>query len=304
MATPPVIIIQAQWKMENPVLGVQLFPAIRREGRELHPTMHSTCLFHPLYAFVLSALVRPLGRFVSALTFFLVAALCAVAQPAAATVVSVAATSNIYGAGLPTPPNPGGGSAGDLPPSVTFQAAPGQVLTFSSVTGTSTLTTAFGMFPPDGNQNYPMNMSPYGAISGIQSDASSFLVGVFLDAAAINAAAPATLDFTASRLGTSFATLSPLLGQMFYIGDGLTGHGTGTVQQFNVPADATMLYLGFPDGTNYQGMPGQYQDNGGTLVTTFTINTVPEPSTWTLLGLGAVGAGVVLLRRRQRALIP
>jgi hypothetical protein len=38
------------------------------------------------------------------------------------------------------------------------------------------------------------------------------------------------------------------LNQVFFIGDGLTGNGTGTVQQFVIPAGATRLYLGSADG--------------------------------------------------------
>jgi hypothetical protein len=30
----------------------------------------------------------------------------------------------------------------------------------------------------------------------------------------------------------------------------------------------------------------------------FVVTTVPEPSTWAMLGVGAVGVGVVALRRR------
>ncbi len=230
-------------------------------------------------------------------TLLAIAALLAVSLSVHATTLSVDAVDNIYGAGLSAPPNPGGGDAGSLPPGVTFAAEPGQVLAFSSVTGTSTLTTAFGQFSPDGNQSFPMSMSSYGGISGITSNASSFLVGVFLGQTAPTDPAPSILDFTSLGLGTGFATLSPLIGQMFYIGDGLTGNGSGIAQQFAVPADATALYLGFPDATNYMGLPGQYQDNAGTLTATFTI--VPEPGSMGWLAAGCV-AFLVQRRRRRR----
>jgi hypothetical protein len=229
-------------------------------------------------------------------TILAVTALLAASLQTNATTLSVDGVDNIYGAGHSTPPAPGGGSAGTLPPSFTFAAGSGKVLTFSSVTGTATLTTAFGFFGPDGNTSFAMNLGSYGGISGIKSDASSFLAGVFLEPAQPLDPAPAVLNFTSAGLGTSFATLSPLIDQMFYIGDGLTGTGSGSQQQFYVPATATALYLGFPDGSGYQGLPGQYQDNGGTLTATFN---VPEPSCAVLLAGGCVA--LFAKRRRTRA---
>ena len=228
-------------------------------------------------------------------TILAAAALLSLSLSVHATTLSVDAVDNIYGAGHSTPPNPGTGSAGELPPGVTFAAEPGQVLTFSSVTGMSTLTTAFGEFPPDGNPSYPMDMSSFGGISGIVSDASSYLVGVFLGSTEPTDPAPSILNFTSLGLGTAFPTLSPVIGQMFFIGDGLTGNGTGSEQQFEVPADATRLYLGFPDGYGYMGLPGAFQDNDGTLVATFTI--VPEPGS---LGWLAAGGAVFLWQRRRQ----
>jgi hypothetical protein len=90
--------------------------------------------------------------------------------------------------------------------------------------------------------------------------------------------APAGLDFTS--IGTSFASLSPLLDQVFFIGDGLTGDGSGSVQQFIVPTGATVLYLGISDAPGYQGDPGAYGDNGGAFTTSFDVTSsgVPDQS--------------------------
>jgi hypothetical protein len=41
--------------------------------------------------------------------------------------------------------------------------------------------------------------------------------------------------------------LHPKIGQVFFIGDGLTGTGTGSIQTFFVPSTATHLYLGYID---------------------------------------------------------
>jgi len=73
------------------------------------------------------------------------------------------------------------------------------------------------------------------------------LVGVFLSNAVPSSGAPAALDFSSGGFGTDFATLSPLLGQVFYIGDGKTSGGI--FQTFTAPAGATRLFLGIPDGS-------------------------------------------------------
>jgi len=80
---------------------------------------------------------------------------------------------------------------------------------------------------------------------------------------------------------------------VFFIGDGLTGDGSGTVQQFNVPAGATRLVLGLVDAPDYQGNPGGYGDNVGSFSATFT---VPEPSVSGLL-FGGAGLLVAIVRR-------
>src|SRR5258708_39468792 len=79
------------------------------------------------------------------------------------------------------------------------------------------------------------------------------LVGVFVPTGGPSGAAPALLNFASSGIGTSFTSLSPLLDQVFHIGDGLTGNDTGTVQQFFVPSGAGTLYLGISDAGFYHG---------------------------------------------------
>ena len=53
--------------------------------------------------------------------------------------------------------------------------------------------------------------------------------------------------------------------QSFFVGDGLTGTGTGTVQRFVIPEGATALYLGFADGNYFAGDPSWYSDNTGSI---------------------------------------
>ncbi|OPZ25589.1 MAG: hypothetical protein BWZ02_02394 [Lentisphaerae bacterium ADurb.BinA184] len=80
------------------------------------------------------------------------------------------------------------------------------------------------------------------------------------------ASPPPTLDFTAGgSLGTNFDRLTPALGQVFFIGDGMaqTGGREAVVQEFVAPANATHLYIGIADAQGFSGAPGWYDDNLG-----------------------------------------
>jgi hypothetical protein len=127
------------------------------------------------------------------------------------------------------------------------------------------------------------------------------LVGVFLnDLNPENATPPSTINFNAPR-ATSLKMLSPALGQVFFIGDGLTRTGTGTIQTFQAPSGATRLFLGVPDAINASGPPGAYDDNSGAFTITVSV-VVPEPCSLVLLGTGAVGLlGYFGARRRARS---
>jgi hypothetical protein len=90
------------------------------------------------------------------------------------------------------------------------------------------------------------------------------------------ASPPPTLRFYISDssqggIRTNLATLSPQIGQVFFIGDGRTGTGTGAIQVFDVPPTATHLYLGYADSCDY-ATPGCYGDNEGSMTATFAIS--------------------------------
>jgi len=156
-------------------------------------------------------------------------------------------------------------------------------------------------FGPSGNEAAGSSLTAFGGISGYLGPQGP-LTGVFLSNAIPSAGPPATLDFSTPAL-RDFASLSPALGQVFYIGDGKT---SGDVfQQFIAPVGATRLFLAIPDGFGFAGPPGAYDDNDGSYRIRIGVNEVPvipnipEPETYALMlaGLGVLGA---VSRRRRR----
>ena len=154
-------------------------------------------------------------------------------------------------------------------------------------------------FGPGGNGVSGSNLSSFGGISGYIGPQGP-LAGVFLTDAVPTSGAPATLDFSSSGMGTDFLSLSPVIGQVFYIGDGKTSGGT--FQEFIAPAGATRLFLAIPDGFGFVGAPGAYDDNDGFYQIKIGVNQVPaipEPETYALMLAGLALLRVVARRRRS-----
>ena len=174
----------------------------------------------------------------------------------------------------------------------------------------TTSTTPGLISPSEGSPTtFYVDMDSYGGISGMKLFESNpidrrvmFLAGVFLADSEPVAPAPERLDFSSTSLGRSFTQLSPLLYQTFYIGDGLTGEGTGTVQNFIVPTGATRLFLGIVDGSYFVGGPDYYDNNEGTFTATFTVTSVPEitPHSFSSVVCLLVGSLALLERRKHR----
>lgn len=221
---------------------------------------------------------------------------------ASAGTVTVDATDSIYNANYVA-------VAGATAPVIVPLTAGGGVLTFSSVTGSVILNVGSGNNAnnPDGvgsaGTNDQPGVSGTAGISGIVAPTAGYLAGTFLNGQESSPShnAPAPLNFDA--IGTSFSSLTPLDDQVFFIGDGLTGNGTGSIQQFVIPTDATELVLGFIDAPGYNGAPGSYTDNSGSFSATFNVpgsgTATPEPASLGIMGLGL--AGVALLYRRQKS---
>lgn len=128
------------------------------------------------------------------------------------------------------------------------------------------------IFGPDGDGLSGSDLSSLGGISGYKGPQGA-LAGVFLDDSSPTVEpAPAILDFTPAGLGTSFGSLSPALGQVFFIGDGFRN---GQRHRFIAPSGATRLVLGIPDGGAFVGVPGFYEDNNGGYTVRIKV-TIPD----------------------------
>jgi hypothetical protein len=171
--------------------------------------------------------------------------------------VTVPGTSDLWLAGQPdgtqlaTQSPPMGMDVVPQNAAVEVPVTAGNTLTFIATGATSNAGFPCPGDTPDGTcfAQLPMLAGPASGLSALTGPLNS-LAGVFLDDAAPSGTAPAALDFTKT---SPLASLSPELRQTFWIGDGVTGNGSGTVQAFVVPAGATRLFLASFDatGSNY-----------------------------------------------------
>lgn len=176
------------------------------------------------------------------------------------------------------------GSDGIAPIGFVFGAGSLSSVTFPSVTGTWTCQGGTPDYGPDGETSgYCLsaggatNFGPTGPFSGYQTtDFVGAMVGVFLTNT-LDTPAPATFRFyfadnAEGGIPTLFRTLTPAIGQVFFIGDGKTGTGTGGVQVFNVPLTATRLFLGYIDNCMNSKVPGCFGDNVGSVQAVIRLN--------------------------------
>lgn len=157
-------------------------------------------------------------------------------------------------------------------------------------------------FGPGGGSTTGSALFAFGGISGY-SGPTGPLAGVFLGVGdPTGGLPPPTLDFgpAPAGFGLDFPTLAPDIGQVFYIGDGVTAGGD--FQTFIAPAGATRLYLGIPDGFGFTGPPGAYDDNDGSYRVLVGVNEIPTLASAPPAGLlGVLVLAAFASRRRLRA---
>ncbi len=203
------------------------------------------------------------------------------AAVAQASPITVSALTDIWLAGQPDGSTLTGNFATDTAPAnspVEVDVSGGETLTFSASGSTSVDQVCFA--GPDGGC-YPDESSfGVGPVNGIGTykGPSDALIGVFLNGSVPSGpGGPASEDFTGAN---NFTSLSPLLNQIFFIGDGLTG--------------ATRLFLAVADSV------GSSENNEGSLsVTVSPLSAAPEPSTGAMAALSAGLAGLAAALKRR-----
>ena len=200
----------------------------------------------------------------------------------------VASNNDIFNAGHPTPPLGDGAPIKIVLPS----NSSGSAVSVSASGGVTQGVNAPSTSPDGGyDPDLAMNIDSYDGISGIIADPGlgGFLAGVFTSDAEPSDPAPARLDYTAStgNLVTTQTVYRAAVNQLFFIGDGLTGTGSGTRQQFVVPAGATTLWLGVSDAGYYQRQPIPTTGNTGGF--TATVTALPNLDAGTFIHLKYAG---------------
>lgn len=226
-----------------------------------------------------------------------VAAACFLASGlhAATITFTVPGNSNPYLSGLPDGAT---ASNGDVAPA----QSPVEITGFDIMSGaefsfaaTGQVSLGLGLGPdPDGGA--PINHFP-GAQNGFSAVTMPrvSMLGVFIGDASPDASpAPDGLDFSTAD-SRNFTALSPLLKQIFFIGDGVSDNGE--TQMFIAPDDATRLFLGAMDGFGWFNNSGEFN-----AAVTGPTTVVPLPAALPLmLGalafMGAVG-GAARVRAR------
>jgi hypothetical protein len=214
--------------------------------------------------------------------------------------VYVPATGDIFLATQPVGTSIMGYFGADAAPAnspVALGVMAGATLTFSA-SGSASVDDSCFAGPDGGCYADESGFSPAPA-SGTYKGPAVALIGVF-EGPGVTAvdSGPASLDYTQAA-NTALASQSPALNQIFFIGDGLTGTGSGSIQDFVAPTGATSVYIAVADSY------GSSTGNAGGFDVSFTGATaVPEPASWALMILGLGMSGAMARRARRGRTTP
>lgn len=248
---------------------------------------------------------KPLQTSTTASVAALVATLVVSASHADTLTIQVSARANIFGSGhsgAEATPEFGGPTGATAPPFVPVSGL--RELRIASVTGSVSFGGSSGPFFPDGIPALSEDFLPVNGVSGFVQGPAYGLYGVFNDGIEPTGPAPQSLDLS----DTLFATISPAINQVFFIGDGRGANGI--LQTFFVPSAATKLFLGLADGTGPNNeqfgeggffRPGAYGNNSGFYTATVAGTAIPEPSGGVLI---LCASALASLRRRPAAVQP
>ncbi len=181
--------------------------------------------------------------------------------------ITVPGTANPWLAGMPNGSTAamGDSAPGQSPVPVNcISITPGQLISVT-VTGAVSNGPCCSPVGADGTGAEPHIPGAENGVSNVTAPINS-LIGVFLGVDPPNTTpAPAGLNF-GSEASRNFITFSPLLKQVFFLGDGRNSQAI--VQKVVVPTGATRLFLGTMDGIEWNNNTGS-----------FSVQVCTEPAT-------------------------
>jgi hypothetical protein len=191
--------------------------------------------------------------------------------------VAVPGDANIFGAGLGSAPDfGGGGGVGSLPVEIPLPAGTGRSLRVLDSAGTISVSPGGTAIPPDGLPAASVEWGTWGGYAGPSMSRTAVTTGVF-----VNATAPPAVTAAPYTCGQSEQFIAPEIGQIFCLGDGLSAFGEP--QHVLVPDAATRLFLGYIEGIKSQVLESDVHHVGDNTISSglFALAPSPEGVTWT-----------------------